>query len=277
MKKRNLILCSLLISTAFIGYSKADDSVVVNLHVLDGLSGVSSVGSYVAQQPLFPVVKKSPIVKKKKTPKKVQIKSELSASAPEIKVEVKKDMAPKEMVSATVSSKTAPTQQIPFVEDTEPVVVVDVEPVSVAPSTKITPAEKNPQQDSKPVIEEKTTEDSGTPKLLIDETATTNKKAIGSSLVFALDSDEITEDLQKQIDQIVASFTNPADNKIAIYSYNLEDGVEAFKKKRISLNRAVAIRSYLLPKGYKNFSIKVINIDGSSDKGNTVELEELKN
>ena len=158
-------------------------------------------------------------------------------------------------------------------ESTEPVVVVDVEPVSSESINKVTPSEEMPKQDLEPVVSEKTE----APKLLIDETVANNKKAPLTSLVFAPDSDEVTDELQKQIDQIIASFTDATNNKIAIYSYNLDDGVDTFKKKRISLNRAVAVRSYLLPKGYKNFSIKVINIDGSSDKVNTVELEELKN
>ena len=65
-------------------------------------------------------------------------------------------------------------------------------------------------------------------------------------------------------------------NKIMILSYKYEDGKDSFKKKRISLNRAIEVRSYLLGKGYKNFSIKVINISGDAEKRNLVEIEELK-
>lgn len=43
----------------------------------------------------------------------------------------------------------------------------------------------------------------------------------------------------------------------------------------MSLNRAVEIRSYLLGKGYKNFSIKVINVN-EADKNNLVTVVELK-
>ena len=51
--------------------------------------------------------------------------------------------------------------------------------------------------------------------------------------------------------------------------------VSVFRKKRMSLNRAVEIRSYLLGKGYKNFSIKVINVN-EADKNNLVTVVELK-
>ena len=77
------------------------------------------------------------------------------------------------------------------------------------------------------------------------------------------------------IDNIIGKFKDVNSNKIAIYSYNLDDGVDSFRKKRISLNRAVGIRSYLIKQGYKNFSIKVININSGSDKINTVEMEEI--
>ena len=79
-----------------------------------------------------------------------------------------------------------------------------------------------------------------------------------------------------KIDTIIKSFEDTNTNKIAIYSYNLDDGVDSFKKKRVSLNRAVEVRGYLIKQGYKNFSIKVININSNSNKVNTVELEEIK-
>ncbi len=88
--------------------------------------------------------------------------------------------------------------------------------------------------------------------------------------------DELNDIQKQRIDEIVQNFENPAKNKIMILSYNYEDGKDSFKKKRISLNRAIEVRSYLLGKGYKNFSIKVINISGDAEKRNLVEIEELK-
>ena len=117
-----------------------------------------------------------------------------------------------------------------------------------------------------------------TSELLVDEnTQRVPSLNNGSNLVFSEGTDTLTEEHKAQIDAIIASFENALVNKIAIYSYNLDDGVDVFKKKRLSLNRAVEVRSYLLPKGYKNFSIKVVNVDSVSGKANTVEIEELKN
>ena len=58
-----------------------------------------------------------------------------------------------------------------------------------------------------------------------------------------------------------------------IYAYNFNDGGNDFKNKRLSLNRAVEIRSYLMTRGYKNFGIKIVNTDNRG-KQNTVEVFE---
>mgnify|MGYP001024596914 CR=1 FL=1 len=100
-------------------------------------------------------------------------------------------------------------------------------------------------------------------------------EAADNRIVFAEDVSELSEDQKKQIDAVISGFEDPKNNKIAIFSYNYEDGEDVFRKKRMSLNRAVEIRSYLLGKGYKNFSIKVININ-EADKNNLVTVVELK-
>ncbi len=97
-----------------------------------------------------------------------------------------------------------------------------------------------------------------------------------SEIFFAAESDELTLENQQAIDVIINGFENAKENKIAIYSFNLDDGEDSFRKKRISLNRAIAVRSYLLGKGYKNFSIKVVNLNEADGKENSVRIEELK-
>lgn len=183
---------------------------------------------------------------------------------------------------------------------TAEVKVVDVEPSVTAEATKsetennvektVSESLAQPMITEEKVISENMEQASNTeekeeikenkaPKPLIPETQTkeeTSENKPIAQIKFASDVSELTEEQQKQLDAIVASFNNPSENKIAIYAYNLDDGVDSFKKKRLCLNRAVEIRSYLLQKGYKNFSIKVINVDGNSDKTNIVELEELK-
>lgn len=118
------------------------------------------------------------------------------------------------------------------------------------------------------------------PSLLIDNNpkpAVQEKiPAAASEIFFTPESDELTNASKAEIDNIINAFENAKENKIAIYSFNLDDGNDSFRKKRISLNRAIAVRSYLLGKGYKNFSIKVVNLDEANGKENSVRIEELK-
>ena len=93
---------------------------------------------------------------------------------------------------------------------------------------------------------------------------------------FAEGSYEISDENAQKIISLINTFENPKQNKIAIYAYNYDNGENSFKKKKLSLDRATEIRSLLLNKGYKNFSIKVINVTDSPDKSNLVEIEEIK-
>ncbi len=95
-------------------------------------------------------------------------------------------------------------------------------------------------------------------------------------IVFEEEKDILDEASQRKLDEIVAGFENPSANKIAINAYNFDDGVDVFRKKRLNLYRAIAVRSYLLNKGYKNFSLKVITITDDAEKKNCVTVEELK-
>ena len=95
-------------------------------------------------------------------------------------------------------------------------------------------------------------------------------------ITFAADQSDLNDAQKKIIDDTLASFQNPKVNKMSIISYSISGGENVFQNKRISLNRAVNTRSYLLEKGYKNFSIKIINVEADDDRINTVSLTELK-
>lgn len=263
--------------------ANAQDNVVVDLSVLDNLGTVYQAPG----EPLFPVL-----------PKKVK-KAKPAAKA----------------VAKTKKSQTKPKETPEIITETkavekEEIVVVDVEPVSPAisaaeekilapepkPSDSVSPAQDlQPKTEiAKPevsaqVITEEAPASTGmiTPSqaetvvqpaeqaLLVEEQAAAPVETVARTIVFADGIDELNAEQINKIDTIVKGFKNEEGNKIAIYSYNLDDGVDSFKKKRISLNRAVEVRSHLIKQGYKNFSIKVININSGSDKVNTVELEEI--
>lgn len=98
----------------------------------------------------------------------------------------------------------------------------------------------------------------------------------GRQIFFADDSFEISPENADKIISLIETFEDPRKHKIAIYAYNYDNGENTFKKKKLSLDRATEIRSLLLNKGYKNFSIKVINITDNPEKRNLVEIEEIK-
>lgn len=98
----------------------------------------------------------------------------------------------------------------------------------------------------------------------------------GRQIFFADDSFEISPENADKIVSLIETFEDPRKHKIAIYAYNYDNGENTFKKKKLSLDRATEIRSLLLNKGYKNFSIKVINITDNPEKRNLVEIEEIK-
>lgn len=99
---------------------------------------------------------------------------------------------------------------------------------------------------------------------------------VSSVLTFTDDADELTPAQQQQIDAIIGGFVDASKNKIAITSYNVEGGEDVFRRKRISLNRATGVRSYLLGKGYKNYSIKIVNVAADDNRANSVEIVELQ-
>ena len=255
---------------------QAQDNVMVDLSVLNELSS-----TYIApEEPLFPVLPKQPKVVAKKIKKTPASEKALVQTTKEVKNEDKVIVPEKETV-------TIP--QLPAVDE-EKIVVVDVEPAP-EDAIAVVEQEKVPFKQEEKVSEEVPTTAPTTDiaKESLDETTqehalliepepvidADNESDHDRTIVFADGVYELSTEQMSKIDDIIGHFGDLTTNKIAIYSYNIDDGVDTFKKKRISLNRAIEIRSYLLKQGYKNFSIKVINTDTNSDKANMVELEEI--
>ena len=285
---------ALLSAFVYASVANAQD-VMVDLSVLDDLDA-----PYTNElKPLFPVLSKKTDTAPKKTIKKksrlsrkslkknrakklIETVKPLDADAVVVDVEPVEPAKIPAKVETTTPQPTVqkqaevveqPKPVAPVVKDQPKVVVEEVQP-KVEPQGAIEAA---------PVIAEKGAEEANVdtdikvvePKeeLLVKE----EPKVVETSnyIKFADDVDELNDAQMLQIDTIVSTYENTPKNKIAIYSYNLDNGVDSFKRKRTSLNRAVNVRSYLLKKGYKNFSIKVININSVSDKQNMVELQEI--
>lgn len=172
------------------------------------------------------------------------------------------------------ASQTAPT--LPLIP-VEPTPVFAEAPLPVAPVVPLlsTPSASVPVADVAEVIKATVASESTSPAAA-KEPLNAIVGPVSSQIFFEKDASDLNELNQKRVDAVIKSFADAVNNKIAIYAYNLDDGQDVFKKKRLSLNRAVEIRSYLIQKGYKNFSIKIINISNEKEKENMVELAELK-
>ena len=161
--------------------------------------------------------------------------------------------------------ETAAAPQAEPIKDEKATIQPETASSAVQPQAEV----KTPQQAENPVAEKVI-------QPLIPQSSTQQSGADKEEIRFAEGSYEISEENAQKILSLISTFENPQQNKIAIYAYNYDNGENSFKKKKLSLDRATEIRSLLLNKGYKNFSIKVINVTDSPDKSNLVEIEEIK-
>lgn len=247
------------------------------------------------------VVNKVEVVEKVTVPTKPQIvvpAVEEKAETPQ-PVQITDTAANREVIAEVASpEKTSevsvqkPADDMPFQTEAMPAVVENPLPAVVAPVKNeelpalepvhenvmeaVVPAEtKTPDEATENVANVSAAEEAPVQPLISDHQEP-KLPVSENSILFEEGLDELNDTQKQQVDEIIRKFENPEKNKIMILSYNYEDGKDSFKKKRISLNRAIEVRSYLLGKGYKNFSIKVINISGDAEKRNLVEIEELK-
>lgn len=304
MSKKILIFSLVVGISISVSSVRAEDGVYIDLSVLNDLSSSSDFPN-VSTQPLFPEVKKAPKrvhkVKAKKAPiKKIKVvekkvapivKTPIIEPKPvavepkpvEIEVnrefiaEIEQDAAPvvaPETPTTTVSVPAPVPEPVPFATET----VVQPEKISAATVAPVTSMEM-------PIEEPKVV---NTPEPIVPEVVAPVEPLIPvaspvtsvtesiNQLYFEGENYELTPVHKAKVDAIIKSFENPEQNKVLILSYNFDDGQDVFKKKRQSLNRAIEVRSYLLAQGYKNFSIKVINITDDTSKRNRIEIEELK-
>ncbi|MDO5386256.1 MAG: OmpA family protein [Pseudomonadota bacterium] len=304
MKFRLLLSLSVLgmVGAGMVGSACAEDDVYVDLSVLNSLQAAAPAA---VVQPLFPDVKNAPApkkpraVKRKKTEKRQEVKlPEVKAEAmkAEDKVEMKAEAAPQPDKTETSAAETVPavdsaknnldTLRQAIAENSirkEPV-AAETPAAETAVSAEM-PADASlpvetavvPVENTAVVVDDKSGES-------LSEALNNNVPAetqlepekVSNAIKFGAESSELTEADKQQIDAIMAGFEDAVNHKVAITAYNLDDGKEVFYRKKQSLDRAIAIRSYLLNKGYKNYSIKVINIPAGDERVNTVDVVELR-
>ncbi len=301
--------------------AQAADDVYVDLSVLNNLQPGDSL--FVETQPLFPVVKKSPV---KKAVKKKAKKKAAKKTAP-VKIEVEETETGKSIVIAPQApeiSQPLANEKTEEVKPAEPITLPDtsseareeIAPVNAslpdnadvaaempvpekAPAVSEEVTAKSEPEAAKPEAEsEKAVETAAPAPVVLTQEAAESKAAVPAAepevikplipveasapvpaegqIMFDDGDYTVSPQNAEKIMALINGFEDPQKHKIAIYAYNYDNGENSFKKKKLSLDRATEIRSLLLNKGYKNFSIKVINVTDDAEKRNLVEIEEIK-
>lgn len=304
MKFRLLLSLSVLgmVGAGMVGSACAEDDVYVDLSVLNSLQAAAPAA---VVQPLFPDVKNAPApkkpraVKRKKAEKRQEVKLQkvkAEAKKAEDKVEVKAEAAPQPDKTETPVTETVPaadgaknsldTLRQAIAENSirkEPV-AAETSSAKMAVSAEM-PVDAShlvetavvPVENTAVVVDDKSGESlSEVLNNNVPEETPPEPEKVSNAIKFDAESAELTEADKQQIDAIMAGFEDAVNHKVAITAYNLDDGKEVFYRKKQSLDRAIAIRSYLLSKGYKNYSIKVINIPAGDERVNTVDVVELR-
>lgn len=340
-------VCALILLGAV--SAQAADDVYVDLSVLNNLQPGDSL--FVETQPLFPVVKKSPVKKavkkkakkkaaKKAAPVKIEVEETetgksivIAPQAPEIPQplanEKTEEVKPAEPITLPDTSSEAREEIAPvnasLPDNSEPEAAQNdaensVENASAAEKPEVennadvaaempvpekapaVPEEvtaKSEPEAAKPEAEpEKAVETAAPAPVVLTQEAAESKATVPAAepevikplipveasapvpvegqIMFDDGDYTVSPQNAEKIMALINGFEDPQKHKIAIYAYNYDNGENSFKKKKLSLDRATEIRSLLLNKGYKNFSIKVINVTDDAEKRNLVEIEEIK-
>lgn len=254
----------------------------INLSALDAL-GVSDAES---ELPL-PVIKNKATPAKKIQPRKtpslkvkksvepvVKIRTEtivrnLATESPEAKAEENEQPAVKEeLQSAPVSAP---------VENETPPAVSFSPAAGNTPSEEKTPSAVTAAPVAEPVVptvekqavavsaEESGIVENTVPEAAVPVSSLSDRSAL---LVFDEESSELNAGIVGVLTKMVESLEAENAGKITIEAYNHDGGEGSFSRKRLSLNRAVTVRSWLLGKGFKSFGIKIINTEDDALRNN---------
>ena len=261
----------------------------INLSVLDTLGA----GEISAELPL-PVVKpstqraKSPISSVKKTMPKIEKKVEKveKNEHPSSKVEnsVAKEIASSSSDIKQKTATSADSQDVSNNDDTkekspEAQIIIENqnntssdEIVIDLPDETIVEHNTDSAETSKDLIKTAETSASADDLALIPIDNFGNPRAPEASVLITFDdqSDILTDDVIALLDEFAEKNKDNANDKILIESYHYTGSENVFAHKRISLNRAVNIRTYLLNKGFKSFNIQIINTEEEVMQNNVV-------
>lgn len=148
-------------------------------------------------------------------------------------------------VAPIASSNEVPPAPAPAPDTTQPA-------TSMAANAPVTPAPAAPAATPAPAAEEaaippSTKSSEPMPSLGADE----------YSLAFGADSFELSDNARRQLDQVIAAMGRDDSLRIQLQAYAQGDGANASKARRLSLSRALQVRSYLIDQGVRSTRIDV--------------------
>jgi len=170
--------------------------------------------------------------------------------------------APEATSSPAPVTETAEEQSVP----TAPV-APEIAPIADAPEPPAAPAPDTTQPATEMAdTAEPVTEQAAPPAPSAEEAAippeTTPEPmpAAGSdeySLGFAAESFELSDAAKSQLDSVIATMGQDENLRIQLQAYAQGDGSNASKARRLSLSRALQVRSYLIDRGVRSTRIDV--------------------
>lgn len=287
------IMCVLLVMSLGVPAFAADYE--INLSALDALGSVSGgeedlplpaasvekaqsknikkTSKVVAQKTVkkSQINKKVPSVKKtesSKTLKKVE-KVQSNVEITEVKSDVNSATSVVEPVIKTeskVEQETVAEQKTAEILETPEKEPMPVE-VSEDKKENATSETNNAlSEQSVPVMEENT--EANENEEVADEQSSVGENS--AMLVFKSDSADLGADIVNALNRFAKQYGEQNTAKVNIETYNYDDGMGSFSRKRLSLNRAVAVRSHLLGMGLKSFGIQIINTEDDAFRNNVL-------
>ena len=163
----------------------------------------------------------------------------------------------------STESKASEAPAAPVVEPIGSGSEIPVAPTSAPDTTsqpaqmaEVAPAAPKPEPKPEPAAAP-AAEEASLPPATKAPAASTSTGAGEYSLGFASDSFELTSAAQSELNQVIAAMSNDDSLRIQLQAYAEGDSANASKARRLSLSRALQVRSYLIDKGVRSTRIDV--------------------
>ena len=223
--------------------------------------------------------KRKPNLKKlstKKNIRKQKIKTDRRVLADTLKPSIKKTkkitkIAKINTLPVVKKKKSAPKNLLvsPKAIERKPVRILEAPPP---------PAKTIEAFDKKITKNQSATKKIESPQQLASINSKDEKKGGARSLMFSQGGAKLSNESKKVLDLLSLTFSKQAKIRMQLLAYAGEPNLTASKARRLSLSRALAVRSYLIKKGVRSTRIDVRALGNKTNLGapNRVELKIIK-